>query len=176
MTKSTFSCPIYCKEKQMLISDLLIRLYNLDTAKVFDYADDGIIIRKPIGPEVAKVIAWVKRVFGSNWASEAMVALGSYPFSCYIALKDSKIRGFCCYNATALGYIGPVGVARRFRRKGIGKGLLLSCCREMRRMGYGYAVVGWVSEENVAFYKNTAGAFVIPESDPGIYAGMISDK
>ena len=39
-------------------------------------------------------------------------------------------------------------------------------------MGYGYAIIGDVGPS--AFYEKTVGAMPIPNSAPGIYAGMLA--
>jgi hypothetical protein len=38
-------------------------------------------------------------------------------------------------------------------------------------MGYAYAVIGDVGPS--AFYERTVGATAIPNSEPGIYAGLL---
>ncbi len=155
--------------------DLLIKLYDHHWCIP---ADEGVaqkhcIVRKPIGPEVTKIVAWVKVHFNSNWASEVSVALGSHPMGCYIALINKELVGFCCFNSTALGYIGPIGVAEKYRFQGIGRMLLNATCYEMKTAGFGYAVVGWVDPATIEFYQRVTGATLIPDSEPGLYRGMI---
>jgi ribosomal protein S18 acetylase RimI-like enzyme len=154
---------------------MLIRLYDIQRADALHEKQlkKGISIRKPIGPEAQAVVKWVDTTFNTWWASEVAVALGKLPFSCYIALRNNEIYGFCSYNATALGFLGPIGVADENRRVGIGSALLLSCCNEMKMHGYGYAIVGWVEESTCEFYRKVAGAIEITDSEPGIYRGMV---
>ena len=38
-------------------------------------------------------------------------------------------------------------------------------------MGYGYAIIGDVGPS--AFYEKSVGATVIPDSEPGVYRGML---
>jgi predicted N-acetyltransferase YhbS len=125
------------------------------------------VLRKPIGPEKQAVIAWVIDQFGDAWASEVDVALSNQPRTCFVAVKDSQIIGFACYDATALGFFGPIGVATSHRQNGTGTALLNACLLDMKNRGYGYAVVGGVKDTD--FYKHTFAAFEIPDSDPGIY-------
>jgi GNAT superfamily N-acetyltransferase len=91
----------------------------------------------------------------------------------YIALIKNELAGFCCFNSTALGYIGPIGVVERYRLQGIGGRLLNATCYEMKTAGYGYAVVGWVEHVTIQFYQRVTGAVVIPDSEPGLYRDMI---
>ena len=41
----------------------------------------------------------------------------------------------------------------------------------MRTLGYGYAIIGDVGPS--AFYERTVGATLIPDSEPGVYAGLL---
>ena len=156
--------------------DMLIKLYDIEPQGTFwvEQKGRGIELRKPIGPEKRAVIAWVFEHFGDGWASEIDVALSNQPRTCYVAVKDTKIIGFACYDATALGFFGPIGMIRSHRKKGIGTALMKACLLDMKHKGYGYAVVGGV--EDTDFYKNTVGATEIPDSAPGIYANQIKSR
>lgn len=150
--------------------DMLIKLYGLadrDTGAIAP----GCSIRKPIGPEHARVVAWVAERFGTSWASEAQVALANRPVSLFIALRDETLLGFACYDATARGFVGPIGIAEAARGAGLGAALLTACLRDMRAMGYGYAVAGAVGA--AGFFERVAGATEIPGSTPGVYRGML---
>ncbi len=157
------------------MSDLLVKLYDLDSAWDFirEQADLGITIRKPIGPEHGVVADWVCAAFGPGWASETAKALQNQPVSCFVAIRDEALAGFACYDATALGMFGPMGVAETARGQGTGRALLLACLLDMRLKGYAYAVVGGAGP--VEFYRKATGATVIPGSEPGIYRGMLKN-
>lgn len=87
-----------------------------------------------------------------------------------IAVKDKEIIGFICYDCTGKGYLGPFGVSEKYRRQGIGKELLYACLDAMKIRGYGYGIVGWVSDDRkggpATFYKKVAKAEYIPFSNP----------
>jgi len=91
-----------------------------------------------------------------------------------VAVKDANIVGFACYDATALGFFGPIGVAESYRNKGTGRALMAACLLDMKLKGYGYAIVG--SVKDTAYYKNEIGAVEIPNSFPGIYRYRIEDS
>ncbi|MDY0743295.1 GNAT family N-acetyltransferase [Paucibacter sp. R3-3] len=148
--------------------DMLIALQRVPEAPV----PAGPGVRKPIAPEHDLVIAWIARHFTPAWASEARAALANRPITLFIATRGapSELLGFCAYDATARGFVGPIGVLDAARRGGVGAALLLACLHEMRAMGYDYAVAGAVGAPD--FFRHVAGAIDIPGSTPGIYAGM----
>lgn len=158
------------------MADMLIKLYELadDWQFLSKQKALGIGIRKPIGPEKHGIIAWVADHFSAGWASETDVALSNRPCTCFVAVKDEKIVGFACYDATALGFFGPIGVEKSHRKKGTGTALMTACLLDMKLKGYGYAIVGAVKDTN--FYKYAVGAIEIPDSEPGIYKARISDN
>lgn len=157
------------------MTDMLVKLYNLpeSLSSFSNLVAAEIMIRKPIGAEKSMIVQWVRENFGEFWASEMEITFSRSPVSCYIAQQDQKMVGFACYDAAALGYFGPTGVADAFQRKGIGKALLLACLHEMKLKGYGYAIIGWVELQE--FYEKTVGAIVIPDSTPGIWKDWLGD-
>jgi GNAT superfamily N-acetyltransferase len=155
------------------MADMLVRLFDLqdDWSHVGRQAAQGIALRKPIGPERDLVSSWVGSTFGAHWASEVGTAFGNRPLSCFVALQDRTLIGFACYDATALGFFGPGGVAEAYRGRGTGAALLLSCLLDMKLKGYGYAIIGDAGP--TAFYQKTVDAIEIPGSTPGLYRGML---
>ena len=150
------------------MSDLLVKLYELPPAPALP---DGVLIRKPLGPEHGVLGDWVAGHFGAAWASEARAALGNRPVSLYMALLAGVPVGFACYDATARGYFGPIGVLAAAQRQGLGAGLLSACLADMLAVGYGYAVIGGVGPTD--FFRRAVGAVEIPGSSPGLYRGML---
>jgi GNAT superfamily N-acetyltransferase len=129
------------------------------------------LLRKPVGPEHDAVIRWVAASFVPTWASEAAAALANRPTTLFLAQRDNDLLGFSCYDATARGFVGPIGVLDSARGQGVGAALLLACLHDMRTMGYGYAIAGHVGAPE--FFRKVAGAIEIPDSTPGIYANML---
>ncbi len=148
--------------------DLLVKLYHNENIVdlVSEHKDRGIEIRKPLGPEKRLIVDWVEENFFTAWASETDMAILNRPITCFIAIKNRDLIGFSCYDSTALGYFGPIGVKEAFRGKGTGKALLMACLNDMKLKGYGYAIIGAV--EATQFYIKTVNAIEIPESSPGI--------
>ncbi len=149
--------------------DMLIKLYDLPAAPP-PLASD-ITVRKPIGPEHDLVTTWITEHFSRGWASEAGVALANRPVSLFIATRADALLGFCCYDATARGFVGPIGVLETTRGTGVGAHLLRACVTDMRTIGYGYGVVGYVGAAD--FFRKVAGAVEIEGSSPGVYGGML---
>ncbi len=155
--------------------DMLIKLFKIadDWRFVAEQEKRAIIIRKPIGPEKRSIINWVSDHFGAGWASEAGTAFSNSPRTCFIAVEEETMVGFACYDATALGFFGPIGVEKSHRKQGTGKALMTACLLDMKLKGYGYAIVGAV--EDTEYYKKTVGALEIPDSSPGIYGTRLRD-
>jgi len=153
--------------------DMLVKLYALEDDWGFRAKQEkaGITIRKPMGPEKHLVVEWVTELFGNSWGSEVDMAMTNRPVSCFFALRNDMIVGFACYDATALGCFGPIGVEEAFRDRKIGKALLLACLLDMKNNGYKYVVIGAVGEP--VFFKKTVDALEIPDSTPGLLSGWL---
>lgn len=158
--------------------DMLVKLYELAPLEpLLERARQrGIEVRKPIGPEARVIVSWVDEHFGDAWAAEMQMALANRPVSCFVAVDEAEREfvGFACYDATALGYFGPTGVAERARGQGLGQALLVAALHGMRNHGYAYAIIGAAGP--VEFYERTVGAVSIPDSWPGIYKNYVSKQ
>ncbi len=155
--------------REPFMTDMLIKLYSLPTPDQMttSLSQQGIVIRRAMSYERRKVMEWVETTFNKGWSDECRVAFGRQPINCFIAIKDQLVCGFCCLDATYRNFVGPIGVSRELRGKGVGHALLLSCLNHMRVVGYAYAVVGDVGEP--AFFQRAAGAREISDSTPGPY-------
>ncbi len=152
--------------------DMLVRLYELpDFIDPCSEIDKDIKIKRAMSPDGARIKEFINKNFGEGWANEFLKALFNSPASCFIAVKGGEILGFACYDTTALGYFGPIGVLESMRGTGIGKALTLRCMTAMREIGYGYAIIGWVGP--VEFYEKVCGATIIEAASPGVYKNML---
>lgn len=154
--------------------DMLVKLYELpdDRALRQRLGEQGITIKRVLSPDRQRVLDFVRGEFGDGWTHECETALCAQPANCYIAVKERKIIGFSCFEATAKNFFGPIGVAESCRTGGVGTALTLACLHSMWEMGYGYAIIGWVGDAR-AFYERTVGAEMIPDSHPGVYRRMV---
>lgn len=151
--------------------DMLVNLYRLEDQnyRYEKVAQEGIRILRAMAGNTTLVQKFVLREFPDTpvWVDECAVALTRQPVSCFLAVYENQIIGFSCYDATARGMVGPIGVAEEFRGMGIATVLVDSCMQAMREMGYAYAVIGWVSSPG--FYKKICNAVEIADSEPGVY-------
>ncbi len=155
--------------------DMLVRLYALpDGAPLRQrVAEQGVTVRlcRPFDMHAAE--EWIARTFSTRWVSEFQVAMAHQPCGCVVATQNRKVVGFACYDATARGFIGPMGVDPELRQGGVGKALLVTALEQMRAIGYVYAVIGGTGPQD--FYARTVGATVIEGSDPGFYTDILPE-
>jgi GNAT superfamily N-acetyltransferase len=150
--------------------DMLVKLYDLPMTPAGPPA--GVTLRRAFAAEKHVVCEWVSQTFGRGWAGECEAAFCPQPIACFVAAAESRLVGFCVYDATARGMAGPIGVARDWRGRGLGRALLLAVLYDMRAGGYAYAVIGWA--DSPAFFLRTCGATAIEGSEPGLYRGILS--
>ena len=158
-------------------SDMLVNLSRLNYAA---YAENekllsetrGIKIIRPLSPSFYKVGAFIRETFSEGWESEAYAGMYNKPVSLFVAVDNEKrIVGFACYDATARGFFGPVGVREETRENGVGAALIRKCMADMWEQGYGYAVIGGAGP--IGFYEKTVGAITIPDDKPSVYSRML---
>ena len=123
---------------------------------------------------------FVAENFSQAWADEISVGFARQPVSVFVATrereqtKERELIGFAAYECTRRGFFGPMGVVESAKNEGAGKALLLAALEALKEMGYVYAIIGAAGP--VRFYQKTAGAIVIPDSEPGIYTDLLKSK
>ena len=141
-------------------NDLLVDLYDLD----FSSIDIPITIKRVLSPNSDEVVEYIGKHFSPKWASEAKAAMYKNHPTCFVAVDNKEIVGFACYDATAKGFFGPLGVSDDYRKRGIGKALVMKCMEGLFYDGYGYAIIGGVSEKTQKFYYDACKAIPIANS------------
>lgn len=159
----------------LAMHDMLVRLCRLpDAAGLYaQLAEQGVRVRRCNPFEAHILEAWVGRNFSARWVNEARVAMSRQPSGCMIATREGRIIAFACYDATARGFVGPMGVQDDCRGAGVGKAVLLAALEQMRALGYVYAIIGGVGPAD--FYKKAVGATDIEDSAPGIYEDILPE-
>ena len=153
--------------------DLLVKLYALPRAQPADGEPRDIELRRAFAAEKGLVRRWIAQHFSEQWASEAEAAFARLPVSCFVAIAENELAGFACYDATAKGFFGPIGVGETERRRGVGRALLLTTLHDMAGQGYGYAIIGGAASDD--FYRRDLEVLEIPASQPGFYRGMLKE-
>lgn len=158
------------------MADMLVPLLNLPPQEelLSRLELEGIRIHRALAPDKHRVVEWVAEHSGRNASGECDVSFSRTPVTCYIATRGADILGYACYEATAPNFFGPTRVLDSEQGKGIGKALLLKCLHSMREAGYVYAIIGGVGPAE--FYEKSVGAFLIPDSTPGIYRDFLGAK
>lgn len=140
-------------------------LVNLSTLPVPDGCPPTVQIKRAYPGDKAVILEFIRTHFQENWMHEAEYALMQNPPACFVATENGRLIGFACYDASAKGFFGPIGVAAEGRGRHIGTALLCKTLEAMRWAGYGYAVIGWVDGPE-AFYEKAVNAFRIPGGEP----------
>lgn len=155
--------------------DMLVRLYDLPNIEeeILALKRQGILVRRPGAYERHLVAGWVESHFSPKWVSETKTAFARQPISCFIATREKSILGFACYDVTARGFLGPMGVGEEARKSGIGRVLLVSALRGLKDLGHAYGIIGGVGPAE--FYARTVGAVPIEGSSPGIYVDILPE-
>jgi GNAT superfamily N-acetyltransferase len=122
-------------------------------------ATQGWHIRRLQPDDQAVFGAWLEREWSAAWQYEGLYSYENDPISTFVAVQDSTIRAFACYDVSGFeNTFGPTGAEPQVRGLGIGKLLYHRCLAELRQQGHMHAEVGWVGP--VAFYARTSGAFI----------------
>lgn len=150
--------------------DMIAGLTNLPGIEI----SDNIKIKRAFVGDKEAILDFVADNFRKNWVYETEHSLMQEISKCFIATENGKIVGFACFDSSAKGFFGPIGVAESHRGKNIGKALLIRTFQAMREYGYGYAIIGWVSDAEM-FYRKTVNAEYIKGGNPenSIYSNLI---
>src|SRR5262245_56834916 len=148
------------------MTDMLVKLYSLPPLEpeIAAMTEQGITIRRALTPEKHFVGAWVGKKFSDFWESECDAAISRSPTTCWLAIANKHLIGFTCYDTSAKGFFGPIGVDESARGRNVGRALLLTCLHAMHWDGYAYAIIGGVGP--IEFYQKVVGAVVIEDSSP----------
>ena len=154
--------------------DMIVGLTNLPHLEV---TNKKIKLKRAFPGDKEVILNFVHENFQANWTYEVEQSLMQSPGKCFIATEEGKLLGFACYDASAKGFFGPIGVLSSERDKKIGTLLLLRTLEAMREYGYGYAIIGWVSEAE-KFYRKTVSAEYIKNGEPenSVYSNLIFMK
>lgn len=153
--------------------DLLVKLYALPdpTHTIGRLRLDGVHIQRARAFEKTTVVEWVRQHWPEGWPDECEVSFRHEPVGCFVAQTEGRPLGFSCYDTTARGVFGPIGVADSARQRGIGRALTLTALAAMRSEGYAYAIIGAAGP--IEFFVRTTGATPIDGSWPGYYANIL---
>ena len=150
---------------------MIASLQNLPEIQIAD----SIKIKRAFVGEKDDILEFVESKFGKHWRGEVEHALMQESPKCFIATENGKLIGFACFDATAKGYFGPIGVDPEKRGGNVGKALLVRTMNAMREYGYSYAIIGWVKSAEM-FYRKTVNAEFIKGVNPenSVYSNLIS--
>jgi N-acetylglutamate synthase-like GNAT family acetyltransferase len=121
------------------------------------------IIRKVNNNDFNKLANFVEHHFSYEWLQTIRDAFLLNEPSIYIALgNEGNIVGFAAFDVykNKKCYFGPMGISLSNRINGVGYSLLHHCLKDMKEIGYEYAVIGGAGP--IEFYEKACNAVVIP--------------
>jgi GNAT superfamily N-acetyltransferase len=119
-------------------------------------------IRKVMNNDYEDLVQFVEQNF-PGWAQTIKDGLLLVDPPIYVAFgEDGHLIGFAAFDVYMKKkcYFGPMGVMPSQRTKGIGYQLLHYCLRDMKEIGYEYAIIGGAGP--IEFYEKACNAVVIP--------------
>jgi len=152
-------------QKQIILTlgtnsrDMITHLGNY----TFPETSSQIIVRKINKNDFNNLYNFVEYNFSSEWLQTIKDAFSLIDPAIFIALdQNGEIVGFACFDVykNKKCYFGPMGVSISKRINGIGYSLLHHCLKEMKEIGYEYAIIGGAGP--IEFYEKTCKAVVIP--------------
>lgn len=159
-------------------TDAIVKLWTLkdDPELLKRLHDNGYEIKRAMSPNITYIYNFIKENFSSetensSWADEALPSImGQH---CFICVKDEKIVGFFCCEATTKDFIGPAGVLPEHRGNGIAGALYISLCKHMIELGYKYAIVGWIHEGALKVVEKYTDYILAEGASEGSYKDLI---
>ncbi|MFC5466518.1 GNAT family N-acetyltransferase [Lederbergia graminis] len=118
------------------------------------------MIRRVTQEDFQALTSFVSSNFSHDWSETIKNGFLKEQPTIYIAVDEKEIVGFAAYDVyrNKKCYFGPMGVTKRRNR--IGYQLLHHCLRDMKKIGYEYAIIGEAGP--IEFYEKACNAVVIP--------------
>lgn len=120
-------------------------------------------VRKVHQGDERELADFIEKNFSKEWEHTIQGGFQKEKPSIYIACdEEGRIIGFAAFDVcqNKKGYFGPMGVVKNRRVKGIGNALLHHCLKDMKEIGYEYAIIGGAGP--IEFYEKACRAVVIP--------------
>lgn len=123
----------------------------------------GLTFRKAESNDFVSLKYFIEKEFGSGWLTAVENGFTKAEIPIYIAVDCGEIIGFAGFDIVRnkKGLFGPMGMSFTKRIQGIGYTLLHCCLKEMKEIGYEYAVIGQAGP--IEFYEKSCNAVVIPK-------------
>jgi mycothiol synthase len=138
---------------------------------------DGVVVRTAREDDVPAVYAVQQETFEDHWEHEPvsleewMHALEFRPELWFVAEAGDEVAGVALCNQrdpdADVGRVAIIGVRRPWRRRGLGRALLLHTFRELRRAGFRHASLGVDAESLTGANRlyESAGMHVVGQHD-----------
>lgn len=105
------------------------------------------------------VYNFVLTEFNQGWANNIKKGFNMENIPIYIATLDDEIIGFGAYDLIGKSLFRPMGIKKDNRTKQVGYSILHSCLKDMKSIGYKYAIISEAGP--IEFYEKSCGAVLI---------------
>lgn len=116
------------------MSDLLVNLLEIPQPREAELRllEEGVRVQRALAPDRSEIAAFAETCSDEDYSDEVRAAFANQPATCYIAVKERKLVGFACFEATARDFFGPMAVTNALRKRGVGGGAAaqVSCIHE----------------------------------------------
>ncbi|MFD2042866.1 GNAT family N-acetyltransferase [Ornithinibacillus salinisoli] len=167
LTNATMNRFITEEQKQTMLNlgttarDMITHLHGY----TFPQKVNTLNIKKVTRADRENLLSFVEQCFSTEWKQTVESGIHTDHPPIYIACNDDgKVIGFAAFDVyqQKKGYFGPMGVVMDKRVRGIGYSLLHHCLRDMKDIGYEYAIIGGAGP--MEFYEKACHAVVIPKN------------
>ncbi len=132
---------------------------SLETYEEVTLAHINFELKRAEKADFERVYDFILGEFNQGWADNVKKGFDMEIIPVYIAIMDEKIIGFGAYDLASKGLFGPMGTKRDNRTTKVGYSILHSCLKDMKRIGYKYAIIDEAGP--VEFYEKSCGAVPI---------------
>lgn len=150
------------KERELILDitttcrDLAVYLENYQEVNL---KPTSFIVKRAEKSDQEVIYNFISTEFSLNWADNVKRGFDMEKIPIFIAVENNALVGFGAYDLLNKGLFGPMGTKKDNRTKLLGYYILHNCLKDMKDIGYKYAIIDEAGP--IEFYEKSCGAVVI---------------